>query len=698
MENNKGNTACWIWYPGDFEIRLHEKMSVKRRSRGVMFPAFWRLDRHYSNVSFRYTYDLAQEERITVWSEGAFSIHLDGRENFRSKDSVLTLPAGRHQITVCVFNDAEMPALLIEGEHVQTGPGWEVCSYQNDWMQAGSWTFDSPDYRPSQFRLAVTPQNPVTQELQGGFPLLDFGKETFGYLRFHNMKGTGALRIFYGESLAEVLSPEGCYSVDDLDAVHASKHAEEGIYTLDEGRAFRYVWVHADPDVSWENISMLYEYVPLTYHGSFECSDPQLNEIYRMGLYTLHLNTREFFLDGIKRDYWVWSGDAYQSFLMNYYSFFDLNVTRRTLIALRGKDPLAMHMNTILDYSLYWFISLYDYFLYTGDAEFIRQYYDRAVTLMDFCLKQRNGEGFLEGRPQDWVFVDWADFPKTGALSTIQILLARSLEAMGTFAALSGDEQAAAYYDRLSSEIKDRTIKLFWDEGQGGLRHHRVDGVTMPLLTKHASMFAMTYGYLTPEQRESVVNHVFLNPEIPQIRTPYMRFHEMAVLCEGGQHNRVRQDILSYWGGMIRLGATTFWEEYNPELPDDAHYSMYGVPFGKSLCHAWGASPVYLMGKYFLGVTPAEPGYEAYRVEPKLGGLAYMKGTIPTGKGLVHVEVDQTQIRVESTYGTGVLAFTSAETPASLTGIIRETGNSRYEMNIEAGKSYSVSYRDLVLP
>ena len=37
----------------------------------------------------------------------------------------------------------------------------------------------------------------------------------------------------------------------------------------------------------------------------------------------MHLTTREFFIDGIKRDRWVWSGDAIQSYLMNYYLFFD---------------------------------------------------------------------------------------------------------------------------------------------------------------------------------------------------------------------------------------------------------------------------------------------------------------------------------------------------------------------------------------
>ncbi|WDM31277.1 family 78 glycoside hydrolase catalytic domain [Paenibacillus mucilaginosus] len=693
MGTGDTTASTWIWYPGDFEIRLHEKMSVKRRARDVMYPAYWRLDRHYSNVKFRYTYDLPLEEQITIAAEGTFSLYLDGKDNYRYGDSVMTLPAGRHEIMVSVFNDAEVPALFIEGANIRTDSTWEATSYQNEWMMAGSWTFDSLNNRPSMFSLSVTPQEPISEEMREGYPLLDFGRETFGYLRFHDLKGIGTVRIYYGESLAEALSPEECYSMDRIEAVEAAGQAKDGIYTLTEGKAFRYVWIHADPGVTWDQVSMLYEFVPVTYQGAFHCSDPKLNEIYEMSLYTLHLNTREFFLDGIKRDRWVWSGDAYQAYLMNYYSFFDLDVTRRTLIALRGKDPIVMHMNTILDYSLYWFVSLYDYYLYTGDSAFIRQYYSRALTLMDFCLNQRNEEGFLEGRPQDWVFVDWADFENTGAVSTIQILLVRSLEAMSVFASLMGDESGATTYRELAADTKEKTLHFFWDNVKGGLLHHRVSGVTQPLMTKHASMFAMTYGYLTQAQRDRVVSDVLLNPEVPQIRTPYMRFHELAVLCEGGSHDLVREEILSYWGGMIALGATTFWEEYDPSLEEDGHYGMYGVTFGKSLCHAWGAGPIYIFGKYFLGVMPTSPGYETYRVEPYLGGLVHMKGTVPMGKGKVSLEMEPSKITVESTYGQGVLIINSTVSPECSQAEVRQIGQNRYELIIEAGSRYTIAYR-----
>ena len=61
----------------------------------------------------------------------------------------------------------------------------------------------------------------------------------------------------------------------------------------------------------------------LTIRAAFSCEDERLNAIYDVSARTMELCTREFFLDGIKRDRWVWSGDAYQSYMVNIYLFFD---------------------------------------------------------------------------------------------------------------------------------------------------------------------------------------------------------------------------------------------------------------------------------------------------------------------------------------------------------------------------------------
>ena len=168
-------------------------------------------------------------------------------------------------------------------------------------------------------------------------------------------------------------------------------------------------------------------------------------------------------------------------------------------------------------------------------------------------------------------------------------------------------------------------------------------------------MFAILYDFVTEEEKKQIMQSVMLNKEIPTITTPYMRFYELAALCEMGLQCEVLPEIKAYWGGMLREGATSFWEKYNPEETGTQHLAMYGRPYGKSLCHAWGASPVYLMGKFYLGVKPTKPGYAEYEVKPTLGGLEWMEGEVPTPFGKVYVKMDARQVTVRSDGGKGTL-------------------------------------------
>ncbi|WP_121613411.1 alpha-L-rhamnosidase-related protein [Mesobacillus foraminis] len=649
-------SACWIWYPGDWEIWQHEQISIRRKMRGVIFPAFWRLDRHYSSVVFSYTYELEQDEEVTITADGHFSVYFDGRDNERYNQTKMMLPRGKHELMVAVYNDIKVPALFIEGAHIKTNESWKVSCYDKQWHCAGSWEemLNDPTVPPSEYRLATIPKLPVNIEKKEDGWMVDFGRETFGYLQLNGISGRSGLRIYYGESREEADDREHCVQLDRLEA----DSFQADTFTLPETRAFRYVQIVPDSaDFQLESISMLYEYLPVDYRGSFQSSNQRLNDIWETSLYTFHLNTREFFFDGIKRDRWVWSGDAYQSFLMNYYSFFNLDVAKRTLIALRGKDPVVAHMNTILDYSLYWFSGIYDYYIYTGDAAFVQSQYEKMVSLMDFCLGRRNGEGMMEGIEEDWVFVDWADIDNRGEVSTVQVLLCRSLETMALVAELVGDTERKPVYQDLAKELRAKIMDIFWDHEQGGLVHSRFQGILNSKVTKYPNMFALMYGYLDQEQVESVKRKVMLNPEVQGIKTPYMRFYELAALCEVGEHQYVLEEMLDYWGGMLDLGATSFWEEFDPKQTGHEHYEMYGMPYGKSLCHAWGASPIYLIGKYFLGVKPLSPGYETYMVEPKLGRLEWLKGSVPVGPGEVEINMDTEKICVRATHGKGVLKY-----------------------------------------
>jgi alpha-L-rhamnosidase len=707
IENVAAQKATWIWYPGDYDIWLGNKVQNRRTERGTFFPPFWKMDSHYVLVEFSHNFKLAKPETIRLKVEGEYNVKLDGKFLIGAPNEIF-LSAGKHSINIKVHNQAGVPAIFVQGESVQSDNRWKVTYEDKEWIDesgkasdtssgttyvnAASWNFDSPDTLPSQFRLTTQPMFVFSQEEKSNGTLYDFGKETFGFVRFHNLKGKGVVRIYYGESADEALSVDHCETLDYLPV----ENNIASDFTAPGSKAFRYVYVEKDKSVSFDSLSMLYEYLPLDYKGSFRCSDDQINKIWDVAAYTLHLTSREFFIDGIKRDRWMWSGDAYQSYLMNYYLFFDSPSVSRTTYALRGKDPVTSHINTIMDYTFYWFMGIYDYYQYTGDKELVSQLYPRMKSLMDFCLSRRNTEGMMPGLAGDWVFIDWADFKmsKAGEVSFEQLLFCRSLETMALCANILNDTNNEKLYAELAADLKSKLFNVFWSDIKKAFIHNRENGVTSTQVTPFTNMFAVLFNYLDEDKNRLVKENVLLNPDALKITTPYMRFYELEALCILGEENYVLNEIRDYWGGMIHLGATSFWEKYNPKEKYPELLAMYGRPFGKSLCHSWGASPIYLLGKYFLGVKPDSPGYETYYVEPCLGDLQWIEGEVPTPVGKIYVYCSTNEIRVKSDTGKGTLRFKSSIKPVCKTGAIENIASNEYELSFLNGQEVVVKYNN----
>ncbi|MBR1401867.1 MAG: alpha-rhamnosidase [Prevotella sp.] len=669
MEKKK---ATWIWYPADFEIWLGNRFNNRRTERGAMFPPFWKQDSHWVTVEFSKKVVLEHPETIEIAAEGSYNFMLDGKLQYGMPKS-FCIPTGEHRINIKVWNQSSPPALYIKGETICSDSSWLATYEDKIWIDengvahgsgiyvpAATWNFNEADTPPSRFQLECEPMQPITATAHGAGMLYDFGKETFGYPVVQGLKGEGTLCLYYGESAEEALDKDYCETLDRLQV------CEGEVPQPLSSKAFRYVYIEKEGGVDYESLSMLYEYAPhdLSRSGSFRCSDEELNRIWEVSAYTMDLTTREFFMDGIKRDRWTWSGDAIQSYLMNYYLRFDTECVKRTIRQLRGKDPVTAHVNTIMDYTFYWFRSILDYYQYTGDVDFVREVYPRMITLMNYCMERTNIDGFMEGQEDDWIFVDWVDFPmhKRGTLSFEQILFVGALQAMAVCDRLVGgdnDDYYAMVADRTAQKVKE----TFWSNEHHAYLHALEDGEMNPQITKFPNMFAILYGIASDEERQEIMDHVMLNDDIPAITTPYMRFYELAALCEMGLQSTVLPEMKAYWGGMLREGATTFWEKYIPEESGAQHLSMYGRPYGKSLCHAWGASPIYIIGKYFLGVQPTKPGYEEYIVKPALGGLQWMEGEVPTPFGKIRVKMTSESITVHSDGGRGTLVFNGQKWP-----------------------------------
>ncbi|MCI8834954.1 MAG: alpha-L-rhamnosidase [Ruminococcus sp.] len=660
----------WIWYPGDFELYHAMKQNFSRVERGYGWPAFWKSEGFRNRVAFRRTYELEEETTFCVWSD-AIGYVMAGEQKKAFGHPVVCGP-GKVSVSVHAGCIEKFPSIYIEGAVIYSDAGWMVEDYEKPPVPVGySRYFTEKRQDPSIWEYSETLCYPVkTEEVEGGV-LFEFETEMTAILKaepgpktdgaydsvstedsvFGDKKDAGEtvrcfenrkLEIRCGESREEALSPQ-CYYSWQPDAGSGECPC----------CALRYAYI---PHCKEGEVSLTarYQYVEIPAVASFHCDDGLLNRIWEVAAHTFSLCSGIFFLDGIKRDKWIWCGDAYQSLFVNQYLMADPDINRRTLLALRGNERMTTHINTILDYTMYWVLCVKEHYEAYADHPFLIQVFPKMCALMEFLEEQLDEHGFVVGRKGDWIYIDWAEFDKTGPFCPEQMLLAACYQVMGRMAEMpeAGRIQAGnpqylnpVYWKERYETLVSSIRQYFWDEEKQAY----VDSFTSGKrnVTRHANIFAILFEIADEKQRKQIVRHVLHNEAVPKITTPYFKFFELDALCRMGCLDEVLETIRSYWGGMLKQGAVTFWEEYDPEAPKEEQYGMYGDPFGKSLCHAWAASPIYLLGKYFLGVRPLSAGYQTYEVQPKVQYFRELDCVVPVYDRTVHITYRDSSLQIK---------------------------------------------------
>ena len=140
----------------------------------------------------------------------------------------------------------------------------------------------------------------------------------------------------------------------------------------------------------------------------------------------------------------------------------------------------------------------------------------------------------------------------------------------------------------------------------------------------------------------------------PEKFTSFMGYYLIEALAKGGHYTEAMDLISKYWGKMIDLGATTFWEDFNYGDAQNAARIDEVVPEGKfdihadggawcyvglrhSFCHGWASGPTTWLSRHVLGIEPVGVGFKQVRVEPHLGDLEWAEGTFPTPYGQIEV-------------------------------------------------------------
>lgn len=341
---------------------------------------------------------------------------------------------------------------------------------------------------------------------------------------------------------------------------------------------------------------------------------PQIfKDIARVSEKTLADCMQGVFEDGPKRDQRLWMGDLYLQALANTASFQEYNLTKRCLYLLAGlanADNGLLYSNMVeypqphaqktffVDYALSFVLTLDDYLKATGDTETARDLWPVAMNQVNAVLKQAIGTDNLydntsyqyPGMLMSVVFFDWAPIALDNH-AAIQGLLAYTLDHAYDIATRIGTTADVSTYPAKAKLLRAAGKKAYWDQK----RKLVVSGADKQLSYTGTS-WAVLGDLIKGKEAQSAIRGVMKSADAIKPGTPYANHFLVEAMLHCGMNAEAKQYVEDYWGGMVRLGADTFWEYY---VPDNHMFSSYnGYTLLNSYCHAWSCTPIYFIVNY----------------------------------------------------------------------------------------------------
>lgn len=472
--------------------------------------------------------------------------------------------------------------------------------------------------------------------------ILDFGKEIYGGIEIAGAiredKSPLKVRVRLGESVTETMSDcidnslPGMGSATNDHTLRDFTIEIPWLGTVEVGSSgFRFIRIDLldqDVDLPIRSVRGILRYRDIPYLGSFNSSDDRLNEIWDTGAYTVHLNMQEYLWDGIKRDRLVWLGDVHPEVMAINNVFGDSEVVRKSLDFGRDTTPLPGWMNGMSSYSLWWIITHRDFYFYNGDLDYLKEQQSYTTELIKQIISKIDATGKENldgGRFLDWPTSEDPDVIHSG------------LQALTLMTMQAGKEIAGWLNDSNLDKLCTDAIDL--------LEKHKPSDHD----NKQAAALLTLAGIQTPQQSSEVI----LKDGANNFATFY-GYYMLEALANDGKYEEAMELISDYWGAMIDLGATTFWENFNynerinavriDEMPDTTRFNIHSdggdhcyIGLRASLCHGWASGPTSWLTRYVLGIEIVEPGSKVLRISPNLGNLEFAEGSFPTPYGVVKV-------------------------------------------------------------
>ena len=489
---------------------------------------------------------------------------------------------------------------------------------------------------------------------------VDMGRTVVGYLQIEYSSENDVLAemLFDLTEQKKDFDFEGdwAYTVKRL-AITETLDGSKASYLNLRRRAFRYARITFRGDVSTlkiKGIKVLPCMFPQIQKGWFFCSDSLLNDIWETGKYTFHLIKQQEYESCPRNEMLFFAGDGMIDALIDSYTFGNFDMLK-TSLSLKHEEKAA-GISTVdkfnrtvwqWDYFAWRIVCIHNYFVKTGDKEFLKVYYGEAVNNILWLIERMNDRellfqipAFLSTSSSIMIQVDWAcSIHRLGENAFLNCLLYKSLECMHELASVMNDKRSDEW-KRLSGAVKNAINTHLWDDDKkayvdslGGCICQ--DSNVLAVLFGVADKARATEALATVKERlwsehgsamaDTLLKNGVLRGGNATV-SPMMSTHEAEARFLQGDEKDALDLIRRVWGSMLKKGATTFWE-FNPNNPNDK--------WEHSVCHGWSAGCTYLLSAYVLGIRPCAYNWSEIVFAPRTVDIESGKGVVPTPAGLI---------------------------------------------------------------
>jgi hypothetical protein len=450
---------------------------------------------------------------------------------------------------------------------------------------------------------------------RGDSAIVDFGRHLTGHLSF-SIAGEGRgvdaparLKLTFGEVPGEVAQPfdpyKGALSRAWLQDETINLDVLPAAVEMLRRYAFRYVKLEVI-DTS-PNFAVRIRNVKATALSSAGDDPPPLpdavpaalRQIDRVSIATLRDCMQTVFEDGPKRDRRLWIGDLRLQALANYATFRSNDLVKRCLYlfaafpredglvaacAFEDPEPHRGH-EYIIDYAALYAAAVLDYAKATGDWNTAVDLWPAVRKQMELLSAYVGPDGIFAAPARSWVFIDWSDaLDRTAAMQgTFVYSLRQAME----LASRCGAPDEAAKYQETIARMTAAARGAFFDSS----RQVFVSGPKRQVSWASQAWMALS-GIATSAESAQAFRTVAAQTDAVRPGAPYLYHYVAEAMLRCGLKTEARQLVEAYWGGMVKAGADTFWEVYDPS---NSGLSPYGNVLVNSYCHAWSCTPAYLL-------------------------------------------------------------------------------------------------------